>query len=126
MNVCNIFGRGGVLGYEIYLIDERFSSLVSAAAVSRENERGNYISSPGYSVEIAEISSFKAKLLGLENLVQTVFRGPSSVAADSNPWHLLRLLRSEAYANEHDRALRTLAAASASYSGNDIFDRILF
>lgn len=44
-------------------------------------------------------------------------KGPASLGLDTNPWHLLRILKSElpSHAKEHPKALKTLA--TTNYNG---------
>ena len=109
----NLFFRGtAFLGTQIYLINQKFRNLLPSETFTRERQYV-YIKSPEYYISLGD--SAAEKYLGAEQIVQTLVRGPKSIASDSNPWHLLRILRSEAYSNEHDKVLRTLA--SATYSG---------
>lgn len=108
--------RGGaVLAYHIHRLKRRFSSLLSDAAIERENEKvGCYIAVPQAGVE-AEIQGMISKFLSFEQLMETLMKGPKSFGHDSNPWHLLRTLKSELHSQEHVSALKTLA--TTNYNG---------
>ena len=110
-----LFFRGGVVAYQIYCLNKKFSNLVSPSVNEQPEYTNCYISlSQQQTVEV-EISSFLRRLLNIETFVSTILKGPKYVANDTNPWHLLRILKSNLYSLDHYQALKTLACST--YSG---------
>lgn len=121
-----ILRGGSVLVYHIYCLKRRFSTLLSDAAVERENEKTDcYIATPQAGAE-AEIHTMISKFLNVEQLMETLMKGPKSFGLDSNPWHLIRILKSQLHSQEHDNALKTLA--TTNYNGKQILKlfRLMF
>jgi hypothetical protein len=90
---------------------------LSDAAVERERQKaGCYIAVPQTVIE-TEIHSMTSKLKNVEQMVETFIKGPTHLGLDSNPWHLLRILKSElpSHTQEHSTALKTLA--TSHYNG---------
>jgi hypothetical protein len=105
------------LVYEIHSLNRRFSSLLSDAAFDRERQKaGCFISIPQTVME-SEIHSMVSKIKNVEQMMGTLIKGPTSLGLDSNPWHLLRILKSEIHSHtqEHSTALKTLA--TSNYNG---------
>ena len=63
-----------------------------------------------------EVINLVSKLLIAEQTMETLIKGPKSLGNTTNPWQLLRLLKSDIHAQEHTQALTTLA--TANYNGN--------
>ncbi|XP_046459703.1 protein SERAC1-like [Daphnia pulex] len=111
--VIFIIGGGTTLAYQIHSLNRRFSSLLSDAAVERERQKaGCYIAIPQTVIE-TEIHAMTSKLKNVEQMVETLMKGPTHLGLDSNPWHLLRILKSElpSHTQEHSTALKTLATS---------------
>ncbi|XP_032784343.2 protein SERAC1 [Daphnia magna] len=109
-----LFGSGAVLAYEILCLNRRFSSLLSDSALEKERQKGDcYITISQPTVE-AEINGVISKFTDVEQLMETLMKGPASLGLDTNPWHLLRILKSElpSHAKEHPKALKTLATTN--------------
>ncbi len=103
--------------YEIHSLNRRFSSLLSDAALDRERQKaGCFISIPQTVIE-SEIHSMVSRFKNVEQMMETLIKGPTSLGLDSNPWHLLRILKSEIHSHtqEHSTALTTLA--TSNYNG---------
>lgn len=75
---------------------------------------GSFIAIP-QSVGEAEIQGVISKVLNVEQMMEALMKGPGSLGHDSNPWHLLRILKSKIHVQEHSRALKTLA--TTNYNG---------
>jgi hypothetical protein len=90
---------------------------LSDAAFDRERQKaGCFISIPQTVME-SEIHSMVSKIKNVEQMMGTLIKGPTSLGLDSNPWHLLRILKSEIHSHtqEHSTALKTLA--TSNYNG---------
>ncbi len=90
---------------------------MSDTAVEREHAKsGSFIAIP-QSVGEAEIQlqGMISKVLNVEQMMEALMKGPGSLGHDSNPWHLLRILKSKMHVQEHPRALKTLA--TTNYNG---------
>lgn len=103
------------MAYQVHLVKERFANLLQHSAIESESQRGMFISAPHFELEINEISNFIAKLVSLKQLGRSLLKGPESLAGDQNPWHLLRILRSESHCRVHKQAAGALA--TGDYSG---------
>jgi len=110
----DVFVRGGVVAYQTYCLNKKFSSLVSPSVNEQPEYTSSYISLSHQAVEF-EFDSFLTKLLSIETFISTILKGPKFVANDTNPWHLLRILKSNLYSADHIQALTTLA--HSTYTG---------
>lgn len=110
-----------MFAHQIHCLNRQFSNLLNYAAIEREKEKANgYIEMPNTMGEV-EVTNLVSKLMIAEQTLETLIRGPKSLASTSNPWHLLRLLKSDAHAQDHAQALQTLA--TTNYNGALCFDR---
>jgi len=111
--ICVFSIGGGVIAYQTYCLKKRFSSLVSPSINEQPEYTNSYISLSHQNAEV-EINSFLTRLLSIENLISTILKGPKFVANDTNPWHLLRILKSNPHSAAHNQALKTLACSTYS------------
>ena len=110
-----LFRGGTILAYQIQCLNRHFSTLLSDKAVEREHfNSGSYIAIP-QSVGEAEIHGMISKVVNVEQMMEALMKGPGSLGHDSNPWHLLRILKSQIHIQEHPSALKTLA--TTNYNG---------
>ena len=110
-----IFSNSGcaAFGYQVYSISTRFSKLVSQSALEREN---NVYIELNQSITEVEIQQLTSQLHSFEQTLETVVKGPKSFSKDSNPWHLLRILKSENISQDlYSQAVKALA--SSNYNG---------